>query len=85
MVSVCNLGGFKDLGKSQYLNGTSSYFLSVLTGLTPESLRNVINDLYDRKTAGYSTISLKFGSANLAKLTDEEIAIATNKGFTLTT
>ena len=85
MTSVCNLGGFKDLGKSKSLSGTSSYFLNVLTDLTPESLRNVINGLYDRKTAGYSTISLKFGSTNLAKLTDEEKAICTNKGWTLTT
>lgn len=82
--SVCNLGGFKDLGKEKSISGTSSYFLSVLPNLTHESLMNVINKLYDRKTAGYSTLSLKFGSTNLGKLTDEEKAIATNKGYTLT-
>lgn len=85
MASVCNLGGFKDLGKSKSLSGTSSYFLNVLPDLTPESLRNVINGLYDRKTAGYSVITLKFGSANLAKLTDEEKALAVAKGWTLAT
>ena len=83
--SVCNLGGFKDLGKEKSISGTTSYFLSVLPNLTHESLMNVINKLYDRKTAGYSTLSLKFGSTNLGKLSDEEKAIATNKGYTLTT
>lgn len=82
--SVCNLGGFKDLGKEKSISGTTSYFLNVLPNLTHESLMNVINKLYDRKTAGYSTLSLKFGSTNLGKLSDEEKAIATNKGYTLT-
>lgn len=82
--TVANLGGFKDLGKEKSISGTTSYFLNVVPNLTHESLMNVINKLYDRKTAGYSTLSLKFGSTNLGKLTDEEKAIATNKGYTLT-
>jgi hypothetical protein len=42
-----------------------------------------LNGLYDRKTAGYSVLGLQLGSTHLAKLTDEEKAIATNKGWTL--
>ena len=51
---------------------------SGLTRLTHESLINILNALCENGTA---TCSL--GSTNLAKLTDEEKAIATNKGWTL--
>ena len=42
---------------------------------------NIINNLYDIKTKGCNPQGLVLGSINLAKLTSEEIAIATNKGF----
>ena len=42
---------------------------------------NIINKLYDIKTKGCKAQRLQLGSTNLAKLTEEEIAIATNKGF----
>ena len=48
--------------------------------LTKESLLNVFNDAAD-VTASPKTLTL--GADNLAKLTDEEKAIATNKGWTL--
>jgi len=81
-----NLGGFKDLGKQSSVSGTNSTgFLAELLYITHESLMNVINNLYDRKTAGLSTLSLKLGSNNLAKLTDEEKALATAKGWSLAT
>ena len=51
--------------------------------LTHESLMNIINGLYDIKTAGVKPQQLILGSTNLAKLTSEEIAIATNKGFSV--
>ena len=85
MFSSCskltNLGGFLNLGKVS--NFTYALDLSVSTLLTKESIMNVINNLYDRKTAGHSVATLKFGSTNLAKISDEEKAIATNKGWTL--
>ena len=43
---------------------------------------NAINDLYDIASAGVQPQKLVLGSTNLAKLTAEEIAIATNKGWT---
>ena len=68
------LGGFKNLSIS-----VASNFLDKCPNLTVESLMNVINNL-----ATVSGKTLKFGSTNLNRLTAEQIAIATNKGWTLT-
>ena len=73
--SLAYLGGFKNLHISVTFN-----FLDQCPNLTVESLMNVINNL-----ARVSGKSLKFGSTNLGKLTAEQKAIATNKGWTLTT
>ena len=54
--------------------------LSPCPNLTKESLLNVFNEAAD-VTASPKTLTL--GETNLAKLTDEEKAIATNKGWTL--
>ena len=54
--------------------------LSPCKSLTKESLLNVFNEAAD-VTASPKTLTL--GSTNLAKLTAEEKAIATNKGWTL--
>lgn len=51
--------------------------------LTHDSLMNVINGLYDIATKGCNAQSLYISSTNIAKLTSEEIAIATNKGWTV--
>ena len=79
--SLTNLGGFKNLGKSFPTTGwiPTLYLRSPL--LTHESLMNVINNLYDIKSIGIKTVTIDIGEANLAKLTAEEIAIATNKGW----
>ena len=54
--------------------------LSPCPNLTKESLLNVFNEAAD-VTASPKTLTL--GADNLAKLTDDEKAIATNKGWTL--
>ena len=54
--------------------------LSPCEALTHDSLMNVINEAAD-VTSSPKTLTL--GSTNLAKLTDNEKAIATNKGWTL--
>ena len=54
--------------------------LSPCPNLTKESLLNVFNEAAD-VTSSPKTLTL--GSTNLNKLTDEEKAIATNKGWTL--
>lgn len=90
MISNCpkltTLGGFKNLGREYSITSCANFInyelnLSSCTLLTHESLMNVINNLYDIKTKGCQVQSLVLGSTNLAKLTEEEIAIATNKGW----
>ena len=68
-----NLGGFKGLKVS-----VTAGFLENLPSLTYRSLINVIDNL-----ATVSSGELKFGSQNIHLLTDEDIEIATNKGWTL--
>lgn len=70
--SLTTLGGF--IGLKVNLS------LSSCPKLTHDSLMNVINEAAD-VTASPKTMTL--GSDNLNKLTDEEKAIATNKGWTL--
>ena len=76
---LTDLGGFKDLKVSW-----SSKFLDRVPNATVESLMNVINNLYDLTANGLSGQTLKFGTTNLNKLTDEQKAVATAKGWTLT-
>ena len=79
-----HLGGFKNLGMKSSFSGTNdNYFLYACPLLTHESIMNVINNLYDRAAAGYSVLKLKLHANTLALLSDEEKAIATNKGWTL--
>ena len=78
--TLTDLGGFKNL-KINFTNG-----LNHLPNLTIQSLMNVINNLYDFRANGDSTTTrtLELGTTNLNKLTDEQKAIATNKGWSLT-
>ncbi len=55
--------------------------LSPSSKITVESLLSVLNALADN--TGGTTYSIKLGATNLAKLTDEQKAIATNKNYTL--
>ena len=71
--SLTNLGGLKNLKYDLDLSGSPL--------LTHESLMNVINNLADNVTGSIKTLTL--GKTNLNKLTDEEKAIAINKGWSL--
>lgn len=55
--------------------------LSSSRKLTAESLMNVINQAADLSEIGSATLTL--GSTNIAKLTEQQIAIASSKGWTL--
>lgn len=82
------LGGFQDLGYNYDTSKGTGYNIytidfSASTALTHDSLMNVINNLYDIASKGCNAQQLVLGSTNLAKLTAEEIAIATNKGWTI--
>ena len=60
--------------------GQNGFNVSESTKLTHDSLMSIINCL-EAKTEGTWTVTL--GTENLAKLTDAEKAIATQKGWTL--
>jgi hypothetical protein len=62
------------------LIGGAGFNFNSCTKLTHDSLMSIINHL-QTKTSGTWTITL--GATNLAKLTDAEKAIATEKGWTL--
>ena len=84
--NLTNLGGLENLGQAYDTTKSANYssytlYLSTSNKLTHDSLMNVINNLYDIKSKGCNPQSLVLGSTNLAKLTAEEIAIATNKGW----
>lgn len=85
---LTTLGGFQNLGMAYDTSKSANYRnyrldLSNSTKLTHDSLMNVINNLYDIATKGCNAQQLILGSINLAKLTAEEIAIATDKGWTV--
>ena len=50
---------------------------------TRESLVSVLNSLPSTEGSTYSNTTVPFGSINISKLTDDDILIATNKGWTL--
>lgn len=83
--SLKTLGGLKELGKA-YTGSSVNYTaynlnLTMSSNLTKQSLLNVINGLYDLAGHGKPAQGLFIGDVNLAKLTAEEVAIATNKGW----
>lgn len=83
--SLVNFGGLLNIGQAYLTTASANYSkykydLSSCTNLTHDSLMNVINNLYDIATAGVQSQQLVLGSKNIAKLTAEEIAIATEKG-----
>ena len=80
---LVDFGGFINL-KSSW-NG--SYCVDKLTALSHQSLINILNGLYDFTGNGVSPTSsqgkLKLGTTHLAKLSDDEKAIATTRGWIL--
>lgn len=86
--ALTELGGFINLGNAYLTTSSANYSNYTLTlknceQLTHDSLINVINNLYDIGAKGCNTQKLELGSRNLSKLTADEIAIATNKGWTV--
>ena len=73
-----NFGGQNDYNGINYLLKLNS------TNYTVNTFVSLFNCLYDYASEGTSAnYTLNLGSTNLAKLTDEQIAIAVNKGWTL--
>ena len=87
-MALTTLGGFQNLGMAYSANISANYSyytlnLSTSPKLTHDSLMNVINGLYDIKTKGCNPQQLILGSTNLAKLSSEEVAIATERGWSV--
>ena len=87
-MALTSIGGLLNLGKGYDITkpeNFSNYSLKLdyCPLLTHDSLMNVINGLYDIASKGVKPQQLVLGSTNLSKLTADEIAIATNKGWTV--
>lgn len=70
---LVELGGFTNLAVNLDLSSSRK--------LTADSIMNVINQAADLSEIGSATLTL--GTTNIAKLTEEQIAIASAKGWTL--
>ena len=81
ITTLTDLGGFKNLK----IDWKDDYGLVKLPNLTYESVMNVINNLYDFRGNGDTTTTrtIKFNANSKVLLSDEDIAIATNKGWTI--
>lgn len=90
--SLTNVGGFINLGMAYDTSKDANfgdytlqlgklYGESYSKNLTHESLMNIINNLYDIKSKGCNAQKLILGTTNLKKLTSEEIALATSRGW----
>lgn len=73
--NLVNLGGFGAI--------KASIDLSDSDVLNVDSIMNVITQAADLNSLGITGKTMTFGSTNLAKLTDAQKAVATNKGWTL--
>lgn len=89
--STSYLGGFRNLGKGFLQNGTAAnhlmYFDPWMQNLSHESLLNIFNELYDLNLHDFkfdNQPTIKLGEKNFAKVTEEEIKIATDKGWIVT-
>lgn len=77
---IRSFSGLTDLGKNPALSVAN---FAALSNLTRTGVRVIFMRLYDRASAGYSVIPIYLADNVLALLTDEDIAIATNKGWTV--
>ena len=73
--NLVNLGGFGAIKESIDLSDADV--------LNVDSIMNVITQAADLNSLGITGKTMTFGSTNLAKLTDAQKAVATNKGWTL--
>ena len=80
ITTLTDLGGFKNLK----IDWGSNYGLALLPNLTYQSIMNVINNLYDFRANGETTTrTLKINSNTYALLSEEDIAVASAKGWTI--
>ena len=78
--SITTLGGFKNLGATSGFLGSDYGFLDGCPNLSYTSIMNVINNLATLRGEN----ELKLHANAIAKLSNSDIAIATNKGWVIT-
>lgn len=81
-INLQNLGGFKDLGKSDNANRYILRF-NRSNGLTRESMLNVFNKLYPIDDIIFVTARIDITDIVKSALSDEDIAIATSKNWVI--
>lgn len=70
-----------DLGHNE---GCTTLDLTPCSALTKDSILYLFNNAFDRSAAGYTkAFTIKLNATTKALLSDDELAIATNKGFTV--
>lgn len=80
-----DFGGFINIGKGVPVNSVFTLSIENAPKLTHQSLLNVLNALYDLTQLHRSNpLVLQLGEANYNKITEDEIKIATDKGWTVT-
>lgn len=77
---TCIFENCNNLKEIHMININANLRINYSTKFTREALLEIIGNL-KAQTSGNKTLTM--GSTNLAKLTDEDKAIATNKGWTL--
>lgn len=80
-----NFGGYIDLGKNFTGSSTKTFYMGTNNqALTRESMINTFNALYDLTTTTFTgTAQFYVSKYPYAKITDDDIAIATSKGWTI--
>lgn len=79
-----NIGGLIDYGKSVYsANHMDSQMFYDCHKLTRQSCINIFNTIYDRGANGMDVLTLYFETEVFRELLPEDIAIATNKGWSV--
>lgn len=78
------LSGFKNLGAQPDLNVGTTSISNMFYGckrISRGSVLNIFVNLFNRASAGYSNITIRFEHEVIERLRDSDIAIATNKGW----
>jgi hypothetical protein len=77
--------GFKDFGRQPELSVTVLWGIQTCSLLTRQSCINIFNNLYDRRRSAvnYRSSEIVLHSDVYNRLTADDIAIATNKGWTI--
>lgn len=81
--NIPNMCKFINLGKQPDLIGTDSQGFLWWRRLSRKEYLRIVTALYNRAAAGYSVKRIRLSSGTINNLSDADIALATNKGWSL--